>query len=136
MTLFAWSDEEFGVNVAEIDEQHKQLIAIINELHDSMLEKKSGDIMEGLFERLLRYVAVHFETEERLMETYDYPGFEAHKVQHDELAARVRSMREDQRQGRIVVSLDVMNFLKDWLVRHIKGTDRLYSDFLNSEGVY
>ena len=136
MTLFAWSDEEFGVNVAEIDEQHKQLIAIINELHDSMLEKKSGDIMARLFERLLRYVEVHFETEERLMKTYDYPGFDAHKAQHDDLAARVRSMQEDQQQGRIIVSVDVMNFLKDWLVRHIKGTDRLYADFLNSEGVY
>lgn len=135
MALLTW-DNRYSVNIKEIDRQHQQLIAIINELHDAMVGKRSKDVLEDILENLVRYTQEHFSYEEHLMQMHEYPGLHEHKEKHGELRQKVLRLQSDRQTGKIVVSLEVMHFLRDWLAAHIQGTDKMYSDFLNSEGVY
>jgi len=128
-------NEDLKVNIAEIDEQHKKLIAIINELHDAMLKGKSRDILQKVLNDLVDYTKVHFSTEEKLFAEYQYPDFYEHKQIHDALYKRVIEIQDKYQSGNLFISLEIMDFLKDWLVKHILGTDKKYSAFFNSKGV-
>jgi len=135
MALFPW-EARFSVNVENIDSQHRQLIDIINELHEAMMKKRSKEVLGELLERLVDYTDVHFTYEEELMARYEFPGYHDHKRQHDTIRNNVQERLQEHRDGKIVMSIKVMEYLKKWLSEHIMGTDRLYADFLNSEGVY
>lgn len=134
MALFVWSDK-YSVNIKGIDEQHKKLIGIINELHDAMIKGKSNDILSNVLQDLIDYTRVHFANEERIMNMHDYPDYTAHKAAHEDLLRQVTKFDKEFREGKFGLSIQIMNFLKDWLSKHILETDKKYSPFLNSKGV-
>ncbi|MDA8163495.1 MAG: bacteriohemerythrin [Desulfobacteraceae bacterium] len=134
MALLAWK-EEYSVKIREIDEQHKKLVALINELNDAMSQGQAKAALENILGRLVSYAATHFANEERLMQTHGYPGFPEHKEKHEKMTAKVLSLQQEYRQGKMSLSIDVMSFLKNWLDKHILGTDMAYSGFLISKGV-
>jgi hemerythrin len=122
MSLMAWNDS-YNVNDAEIDRQHRKLVAMLNELHDSMMRGDGNRIMGALLEDLIKYTKTHFVMEERLMSDSGYPGLRAHKAEHDALAAQVIKLLADWKSGRVALSLTVLTFLKNWLRDHILGSD-------------
>ena len=77
----------------------------------------------------------HFANEERLMRLHSYPGFEAHKAEHERLSAQVKRLQGEARNGKSVVTMEVMRFLQHWLVDHIVGVDKQYSAHLRAAGV-
>ncbi|MCW5977249.1 MAG: hemerythrin family protein [Bryobacteraceae bacterium] len=91
--------------------------------------------MGGIIAELIEYTKAHFGYEERMMKLAAYPDYEVHKLQHDRLAARVLEFHKEYAAGRVLMSLDVMEFLKNWLQTHIKGPDKNYSPFLNAKGI-
>lgn len=125
----------YSVGIAAIDEQHQRLVALINQLHQAMLKRQSKAVMGHILARLVEYTDVHFAFEEDLMARYEYPGYHTHQKVHDEMRAKVLALQEDHSAGRVVISMQVMDFLKNWLATHILGTDQLYRDFLQQEGV-
>ena len=125
----------YTVGIATIDEQHRQLVALINQLHNALLKRQSKEVMGEIIARLQEYTEVHFAYEEALLAQYDYPGYHSHKRVHEGMRAKVVALAEDHAAGRVVISLQVMNFLKEWLSTHILGTDQLYRDYLLQEGV-
>ncbi|GAB7021853.1 bacteriohemerythrin [Salidesulfovibrio brasiliensis] len=133
--LFEW-DDSLSVGVREIDGQHKVLIDLINELNDAMRARRSKAIMMDVVKRLADYAVEHFATEERLFDRYGYPETEAHKEIHRKFVAKVSEFAEQLNSGKASVTMEVMRFLKDWLIGHIKGTDQKYSAFLNEKGVH
>ena len=135
MALIEWSDQ-YSVNIKAIDAQHMELINIMNRLHEAMLQKKSKLIMGDILQQLVDYTYEHFLYEERLLAKYEYPSFDAHKSLHDEMRKKVRELKADHEEGKVILSMKVMNFLKDWVANHILGNDQLYKEFLNSEGIY
>jgi hemerythrin len=126
---------EYSVGIRQIDEQHKRLVRLLNELHQAMCEGKSRDVMAGILSQLVDYTKGHFASEERLMQGYSYPGYAAHKVEHDHLTMTVLKFQQELTAGKTVISIAVMDFLKNWLRGHILGTDQKYSPFLKSKGV-
>lgn len=134
MPLLPWK-EEYSVKIREIDEQHKKLVAMINELNDAMSQGQAKQALEKVLDRLVGYTASHFATEERLMQTHGYPGFAEHKEKHEKMTAKVLALQQEYRSGKTRLSIEVMNFLKNWLDKHILGTDMKYSGFLISQGV-
>lgn len=135
MPLFEWSDK-YSVNIKEIDAQHQDLIDTINLLHETMLQKRSKSVMGEVIGRLQDYAVVHFRTEEELMKKYEYPGYRDHKKKHDEMRQYIFELMENHKNNNIIVSVNVMKYLRKWLSEHILGTDMMYQDFLNSEGIY
>ncbi|MFZ5776337.1 MAG: bacteriohemerythrin [Thermodesulfobacteriota bacterium] len=134
MALISWTDR-YSVGVKEIDEQHKQLINMINELHEAMLAKQGKEALTKVLNKLATYCVSHFAVEEKLMSTHGYPEFAEHKDKHVKMTAKVKALIGEVESGKSTISIEVMNFLKNWLDQHIMGTDKKYGPFLNSKGV-
>ena len=134
MALINWSDR-LSVNVAEIDRQHQKLIKAINELSDAMVQGKSNDVLSGIISSLFSYVAIHFETEEKYFARYSYPDTQSHKREHADFVQKVSEFKDGFAKGEMLLSIDVLNFLCDWLRNHIKGTDQKYTQFFNEKGL-
>ncbi len=135
MSLFYW-EEKYSVNVKEIDEQHKKLINILGDLHTAMLGAKAMDILEKILKELIDYTDYHFKTEEKFMTQYNYPQYKEHKESHDDFTKKVSDFYTDFKQGKKFISVELLFFLKDWLINHILGEDKRYSEFLNDKGIF
>lgn len=134
MAYIQWIDE-FKVNVRVIDEQHKKLIDLINELHDAMKQAQGKAILSKVFLELIHYADYHFKTEEELFEKYNYPQFAEHKLQHDGLRNSVLELKQKFESGYVTITIEVMKFLKGWIENHILNTDKSYSKFFNEQGL-
>ena len=132
--LMPWS-ANLSVDIKLIDEQHKKLVGMINELHKAMKLKKSNSAMGAILDRLVDYTASHFATEEKLFAQFGYPEEKAHVELHRKLVAQVVDIQKKFKAGDAMLSMELMTFLKEWLVKHIQGTDKKYSSFLREHGV-
>ena len=134
MPLMSWK-EEYSVKISQIDQQHKKLIDLINQLNDAMSQGKAKDVLGKILNDLVTYCATHFKQEEQLMQANGYPEFAVHKEKHDKMTAKVFSLKREVEGGKRLISLEVMNFLEQWLNKHILGTDKKYGPFLNAQGI-
>ncbi len=134
MPLLNWK-EDYSVKIKEVDEQHKKLIGLINDLHDAMTQKKAKEVLGDVLRKLADYTVFHFSMEERLMKSNGYPEYDDHREKHQKMTAKVMSLQNELKQGKITLSMEVMDFLKNWLDKHILGTDKKYSPFLTGKGV-
>jgi hemerythrin len=134
MALINW-DVSFSVNVAEIDQQHKKLVEMVNELHNAMMQGKGRLLLGKIVDGLISYTATHFKTEEKYFETYGYPETYIHKQEHAAFVRKVTEFREGFKKRKLTLTIEVMDFLSDWIENHIKGTDKKYSRFFNEKGL-
>jgi hemerythrin len=125
-----------SIKVEALDEQHKTLVNMVNELHDAMKEGKGSQTLGDVLNSLVSYTDSHFADEVRLMEIHAYPDMAEHKEIHESLLKQVLELLKRFKSGRAILTLDVMMFLKDWLVTHIQGDDKKFGVFLNSKGVH
>jgi methyl-accepting chemotaxis protein/hemerythrin len=132
--MLTW-DDSLSVNIDAIDDQHKVLVDMINGLHEAMRTGKGVKVLAKLVDGLKNYTVDHFATEERLMMQHKYPGYLAHKKEHERFVAKVLEFENAFTHGKASLTMDVMRFLKDWLVGHIKGVDKKYGPFFNERGV-
>lgn len=134
MAFFDWKDD-YSVGITKIDEQHKKLVGFLNELYDAMKAGKGKDTLDKVLVGLVEYTKTHFATEESLMRLHKYPDYDAHKEKHDKLTAYVLDLKTKFDAGQISNPIQITNFLKDWLGKHILGTDKMYGPFFNGKGV-
>ena len=135
MALVTWK-EEYSVNITEVDDQHKGLVELINQLHDAMLAGKAKEVMGKILAELVNYTLNHFATEEKYFDQHEYPEADLHKKQHADLVEQVAAVQAKHEAGERVLTIEVMNFLRDWLYEHILGSDKKFGPYLNSKGVY
>jgi len=86
-------------------------------------------------ERLKEYTVKHFGQEEEYFDRYGYSETKAHKEIHAKLVRQVLDFEAALKSGKAKVTMEIMRFLKDWLVQHIMGTDKKYSTFLHGKGL-
>ena len=134
MQLITWNDT-MSVKIAEIDKQHQTLVNMINDLHEAMKSGQAKTIMGKLLEDLSNYTVTHFSYEEMLFEKFSYPMSATHKNEHIMFLTKVAGFKAKFESGSVSLSLEIMDFLKNWLLNHIEGTDKQYSAFLNKNGV-
>lgn len=135
MPLMQWNDR-MSVGVAQYDEDHKKLITMLNDLFDGMQAGKAKDVLGKILDGLIDYTKTHFGREEAAMSKHGYQEYAAHKKEHDDLTKQVIEVQKKfHTDVSASLSMEVMNFLKNWLVKHIQGTDKKYAPFLNSKGV-
>ena len=108
---------------------------MVNTLHDSMKDGKAKDVMAQLVGELAAYTDYHFKTEESFFEKYKYPEASTHKIEHDKLRDNVMTLKSKLDKGETIITVEVLYFLKDWLRKHIMGSDKKYSAFLKNAGV-
>jgi hemerythrin len=129
-----WSDE-LSVGIEEIDEQHKVLVGLVNRMHDAIEEHHGSEAVVEILTELADYTKIHFAVEESLMRILGYPGYEDHKVIHDELLEHVVELQDKVAAGRTAISFELMHFLRTWLSKHIMEEDMQYSGFFLASGV-
>jgi hemerythrin len=134
MPLMEWTTD-LSVKVSEIDDQHRKLIGLINKLHDAMRAGQGKEVLEGTLQELAAYTVYHFQNEEKYMQQFNYPGYLKHKGEHAAFVKKVMDFQKDFAAGRLGVTLDLMNFLRDWVNKHIKETDKQYSALFNQRGL-
>ncbi len=134
MALISWNDS-YSVKVKEIDMQHQKLISLINSLNDAMKSRKSKDVMEMIIQELVNYTQYHFQTEENYFKQTHYPGTQEHEKEHNNFVKQVAEFQEQFKNGKALVSVELMMFLKKWLTQHIKGTDQKYTEFFHQHGI-
>jgi len=134
MPLMTWGPM-LAVGVKEIDDQHKVLVQMANDLNDAMRNGQGKDVLGKTLKELVNYTRNHFATEERLMDKYKYPQSAEHKQQHKDLVHTVSELVTKFDAGDAALSTEVMNFLREWLMKHILNTDKAFAKDLMAKGV-
>ena len=119
---------DLGIN--DIDSQHRLLVDYINDLHSAMTNNSSAQEMLGILRKLRDYTSTHFRDEEKHFVHSDYPSTKEHLQIHREFEAKVNEVEQGIKQGTITLSMDLLSFLKDWLVQHIMGMDAQYAPYV------
>jgi hemerythrin len=134
MVFLEWSSE-LSVNIKEIDEQHRYLVKMINDLHEAMMRKQGRQVMGDILAEMTTYAVKHFATEEKYMRLYRYPEMELHQLEHRKFVETVSKFKADFDANRLGLSIDVMNFLSNWLKDHIMTKDKRFGPFFNTKGL-
>jgi hemerythrin len=132
--FFPWK-EEYSVQVAEIDNQHKVLVGLLNKLYDAFMKKEHTRLMGEFITELTDYACTHFKTEERYFRKFNYAETEKHIGEHNNFTQKVSQFKTDFEQGKIVMSMTIMNFLREWLTNHIMVSDKKYIDCFHKNGL-
>ena len=127
--IMPWGPK-LATTIDQIDNQHKELIRLINLLHAAMRQQKGAQEVGRILNDLASYTVFHFEFEEKLFDRYRYPETRNHKKLHKDLVAKVSAFQQDFNAGKASVTMELMDFLKGWLKGHIMGTDMAYAPFL------
>ena len=131
---FPWR-KDFELNIRDMDNQHRELVSIINSLQGAINEGLGKERLAEILEKLLSYTDFHFAAEEKLLKKHGYPGFEEHRRKHVAMRGKVLALIQDYKGGRVTMTFSVLKFLQDWLSKHIMGTDKKYSAYLAGKGV-
>jgi hemerythrin len=131
MAHFEW-DNSIALGISSVDEQHKALFGWINTLNTALKNGENSVTVGEVIFNLVTYVTEHFSDEERLMLSCNYPGLPAHRTEHDQFVARLQEIQVNFIAGE-KMGESILDFLVDWLVCHIKGTDQDYSRFIHQQ---
>ena len=126
-----WEDK-FSVKITELDNQHKDLFDLINELEDFSKKYDYKEILPSTLNTLTKYVETHFTTEEEYMEKVNYPFFEEHKIIHKEFESEVSKEIEKIKSNDISPKdiIFVHSYLAKWIKNHILIDDKKYVEYL------
>jgi len=137
MEHFAW-DDSFSVDIESLDKQHKNIVRGINTLSESIKNGvKTKIFLFKLFKALKAYADLHFGFEEKLLEENKYSELYEHLLEYKEFVRKLNTLQHafDSKEDAVMIELEMMDFLKDWLIGHIMMTDRKYTKFLQQKGV-
>ncbi|MCP4176770.1 MAG: hemerythrin family protein [bacterium] len=139
--LITW-DDSIALNINEIDNQHKKLVNIINELYEAMKKDRGNDIIDAVLKKLVDYTDCHFATEERYFDLYRYSESEHHKEEHRYFVEQVNEFNKAFAERKIkrdgsdsVLTFDLWRLLKSWLINHIQISDKKYASLFKENGV-
>jgi hemerythrin-like metal-binding protein len=129
MAYLKWLDT-YDIGFKIIDEQHKKLIDIINELYEAQRHGTSQIAIIDTLDKLADYTVYHFATEEKLFAQYEYPKTTEHLAEHKSFVDQVVKFQQELKMGSLLLSLKTMEYLKDWTITHILGSDREFGEFV------
>lgn len=127
--LVQWSDK-LATGIKIFDDQHKTLCDYINKLHKAMRERQASSVMNEIIADLKEYTIMHFGTEEKYFNKTSYPEKDKHNKIHRAFEAKVQACEEELKKGTAKVSMELLSFLKDWLINHIEGMDAHYAPYI------
>jgi hemerythrin-like metal-binding protein len=124
--IFPWSNA-YSVGIPQIDTQHQGLVRLINDLHNAMASGEGKQALGKILDELVRYTEVHFGYEEYVLREKLYSKLAAHHSEHQKLTRQVIELRDRYRASKLALTVEVMQFLKNWLAGHIQVHDLDYA---------
>jgi hemerythrin-like metal-binding protein len=134
MNRIVWNDA-FNVGIKQFDEEHKQIIHLINNLQEGIEKKESIAVTGNVLGAMIEYAVNHFAHEEELMKEHGYPDFDSHRNVHDDFFVKVNELRGRFKIEGEPCADELMGFLEEWLIHHILNIDRKYGAFFRSKGL-
>lgn len=137
MSCIEWT-KAFQTGINEIDTHHQQLFQILNTLYDNRdgSATQRREVVGVSLIQLRDYARYHFAAEERLMREFQFPGYEEHQREHEKFTIRVGEFLVEYRHAGKTLSTETFEFLNDWIITHIQGTDKKYVPYLAGRGVH
>jgi hemerythrin len=135
MALVAW-DDSLSIGVKMFDDEHKDLIAVVNELYAAYAREAGQYELEGLCDRLIEHVVMHFRHEEMYFGDWQYPDSDEHTASHRRLRRQLVDYRDQiLKRPEPQIADQLFAQLKDWLCQHMLNEDRSYGAFLVARGL-
>jgi hemerythrin len=135
MAFLKWT-EEYSVGVAVYDAEHMQLMAMVNDVYESMFSDAARVTLRSVLNGLIAYTERHFKHEEDMLAQAGYPLLNEHKMQHDLLKNQVLEFSgKASDTNDSLMSIEISKFLKTWLLEHIQKEDKKYGQYLNAKGI-
>ena len=120
-------DESLSTGIEVIDNDHKALFGLINNVQTAATNDKETWRVEKAIDALCDYAINHFHREEALMLLCGYKALPGHKVEHEKFCDVVSGLQKLFHARPDVISIQGLNgFLIEWLIDHIAVTDRGY----------
>ena len=133
MQFFTWTSN-MSVGVKAADDDHKRLIDLLNKLYEGMKSGQGREVVGKVLDELVSYTKYHFAREEEFFAKTGYPA-DDHKKEHKDLVEQAVKLQSRYKKGETVLSVETLDFLKNWLNGHILGTDKKYTAHLNAKGI-
>jgi hemerythrin len=135
MPFIVWTNE-MSVDVKMLDNDHKRLAILINDLHAGLMAGRDREELERIFDELVSYTRIHFAHEERILAEAGYSGAATHKQEHEEKVRQVLNLQARfRRANESAADLEVLDQLKDWLFLHLEHSDKEFVAHLKATGV-
>ena len=129
-----WEDK-YSVGVVEIDNQHKRMFAVINELLDAINTNTAPEHLGHIIESLVQYKIFHFETEEKYFREFKYEEAESYTAKHHEFNNKLTALKEKYPEYTVEFAFELVDFLEDWLIDHLMVVDQKYKKCFNEHGL-
>lgn len=126
---------EYSVDVAEIDEQHKKIFSLINELHAAIENLKTKEILKYTMQVLVDYAVYHFATEEKYFDRFSFELTSEHKEEHELFKKRISELNQKIDNNELEISFELIDFLEDWIINHVTDSDQKYKKCFNENGL-
>ena len=132
----SWTSD-LSVGVAALDDDHKRLIGIINQLHFGITAGHDKEVLETVLDELVEYTRFHFGREEEMLIKAGYTSTPEHVNEHEQFIRRISRVQERLKSvPPAVLDFELMDFLRAWLFSHILVSDKQYGPRLNAFGLY
>lgn len=130
-----WS-EDLATGVEVIDNQHKEIFRRIDGLLEACMAGKGREAVAGVLAFLENYVIEHFAAEEKIQRDNLYPEYANHRAMHAAFIEDVEKLKQQfEQEGPSLAMVMVTNRkVVDWLVHHIKKSDKALGNYLKSKG--
>jgi len=132
--MFQW-DEKYSVGIQSIDSQHKDIFKHLSKLLEAMKQGQASDVITPIILDLEKYAILHFQKEEFFFQRFNFHGSVEHIKEHNDFTKKVASLKDDLRSGKITLSFELLNFLKEWIDHHILVVDKQYSECFRQNGL-
>ena len=133
MPVLKWN-ENLSVGIEEIDNQHKLLIGYINELQQGLQNHEDRENLGKIIKKLAVYATIHFAKEEELFDRYSYYDSKKHKKAHLKFELKISEFEDHFQRQKANLSIEIIDFLSDWLKSHILLSDKKYCRFILESG--
>jgi len=132
--IVIWGDK-YATGIELIDNQHKQLVEVTNQLYLACLagEEVTSTVFKDAMSRMVEYVRFHFTAELKLLNAINYPDYHSHKKMHDDLIREILDAAKDFSEGKRFVPNNFVRTLKDWIFGHIAVYDKIYAAYVAEE---
>jgi hemerythrin len=134
MELFQWK-AEYDIGLPDIDAQHQTMVDMLNQLYTAKKTDQVHQVIEETLDRLLQYTRVHFADEEAAMNDVNYPYLSKQRREHLDMTDEVLKMRNRFMQGDEPATFELLNFMSEWLKKHITGSDRKFGEFMREQQI-
>lgn len=142
MEILKWNDSLMSVDIELIDDQHKALLRIVNDLAITIKENSQKKDITDIVDRLIDYAHYHFSTEENYFAEFNFDEITSHKEDHQEFAKnflQIRKSLDDTELYRgvstVLIATEIFEYIADWFIVHVTGSDRKYIELFKQKGI-